>query len=275
MPLLTLNELEQASALFRGKCGNTLCRGLMRMLSIDKVNDLYDHNSSVMGPDFAKAVLKDIGVEYEVLNKDVLKQLPDGAFITISNHPYGHIDGVMLVDLFGHIRPDFKVMVNKFLGRIENLKDNFICVTPTGTERTGPTKESIQGIKEAVAHIRNGGVLGLFPSGAVSDLSIKDRCIRDREWQEPVIRLIKKMNVPVVPVHFLDRNSNFYYSLGLLDWRVRLLRLPAEVFNKRGKLTRIALGEIISPEELQKYEDIDELRDFLRNKVYTFTSPSF
>ena len=275
MPLLTLNELEQASALFRGKCGNTLCRGLMRMLSIDKVNDLYDHNSSVMGPDFAKAVLKDIGVEYEVLNKDVLKQLPDGAFITISNHPYGHIDGVMLVDLFGHIRPDFKVMVNKFLGRIENLKDNFICVTPTGTERTGPTKESIQGIKEAVAHIRSGGVLGLFPSGAVSDLSIKDRCIRDREWQEPVIRLIKKMNVPVLPVHFLDRNSNFYYSLGLLDWRVRLLRLPAEVFNKRGKLTRIALGEIISPEELQKYEDMDELRDFLRNKVYTFTSPSF
>ena len=275
MPLITLNELEQASALFRGKCGNTLCRGLMRMLSIDKVNDLYDHNSSVTGPDFAEAVLKDIGVEYEVLNKDVLKHLPDGAFITISNHPYGHIDGVMLVDLFGHMRPDFKVMVNKFLGRIENLRDNFICVTPTGTERTGPTKESIQGIKEAVAHIRSGGVLGLFPSGAVSDLSVKDRCIRDREWQEPVIRLIKKMNVPVVPVHFLDRNSNFYYSLGLLDWRVRLLRLPAEVFNKRGKLTRIALGEIISPEELLKYEDIDELIDFLRNKVYTSTSPSF
>jgi putative hemolysin len=174
----------------------------------------------------------------------------------------------MLVDLFGHIRPDFKVMVNKFLGRIENLKDNFICVTPTGTERTGPAKESIQGIKEAVAHIRSGGVLGLFPSGAVSDLSLKDRCIRDREWQEPVIRLIKKMNVPVVPVHFLDRNSNFYYFLGLVDWRIRLLRLPAEVFNKGEKVTRIALGEVIPPEQLQKYEDIDELREYLRNKVY-------
>ena len=76
------------------------------------------------------------------------------------------------------------------------------------------------------------------------------------------------MNVPVVPVHFLDRNSNFYYSLGLVDWKVRLLRLPVEVFNKRGKVTRISLGEIILPEQLQKYEDIDELRDFLRNKVY-------
>lgn len=268
MPLLTITELEKATPLFRGKCGNAFCKALMRMLAVDKVNDLYDRNSGFGGPKFASAILKDIGVEYEILNADVLGQLPDGPFITISNHSYGHIDGVMLVDLFGQIRPDFKVMVNKFLGRIETLKDNFICVTPTITERTAPTKDSIQGIKDAVAHIRSGHPLGLFPSGAVSDLSLKDRCIRDREWQEPVIRLIKKMNVPVVPVHFLDRNSNFYYSLGLVDWRVRLLRLPAEVFNKRGKVTRIALGEIIPPEELQKYEDIDEFRDFLRNKVY-------
>ena len=268
MPLLTLNEVEKVTPLFRGKCGNAFCKGLMRMLSVDKVNELYDRNVRFKGPDFASAVLKDIGVEYEVLNKDVLQKIPGGPFVTISNHPYGHIDGVMLVDLFGHFRPDFKVMVNKFLGRIETLSDNFICVTPTGTERTSPSRDSIQGIKESVAHIRSGGCLGLFPSGAVSDLSLKDRCIRDREWQEPVIRLIKKLNVPVVPVHFLDRNSNYYYSLGLLDWRVRLLRLLSEVFNKRGKVTRIALGEIILPEQLQEFDDICILRDFLRNMVY-------
>ena len=159
-------------------------------------------------------------------------------------------------------------MINRFLGRIETLKDNFICVTPTGTKRTTPTKDSVQGIKDSVAHIRSGGCLGLFPSGAVSDLNLKEGCVRDREWQEPVIRLIKKLNVPVVPVHFLDRNSDFYYSLGLLDWRIRLLRLPAEVFNKRGKVTRMALGEIILPEQLHEFDDIHMLSDFLRNKVY-------
>jgi len=268
MPLLTLNELEKATPLFRGKCGNAFCKVLMRMLAIDKVNDLYGRNSDYRGPDFARAVLEDIGVKYEILNADVLQRLPDGPFITISNHPYGHIDGVMLVDIFGHIRPDFKVMVNKFLGRIETLGDNFICVTPTIGERTAPTGDSIQGIKDAVAHIRGGGVLGLFPAGAISDLSLKDGCIRDREWQEPVIRLIKKMNVPIVPVHFLDRNSNFYYSLGLIDWKVRLLRLIAEVFNKEGKSTRIAIGEIITPEQQSEFSDIRQFGDFLRNKVY-------
>lgn len=89
-----------------------------------------------------------------------------------------------------------------------------IRVTPTGTDRTTPTKESIQGIKDAVAHVRNG-------------------C-----------------------------------CLGLIDWRVRLLRLPSEVFNKRGKVIRIALGEIIPPEQMQEFNDIDMLSNFLRNKVY-------
>ena len=266
--LLTLDELEKATPLFRGRCGNAFCRTLMRMLSIDKVNDLYERNSLIKGPDFARAVLEEIGVEYEILNPEVLRHLPHGPFITISNHPYGHIDGVMLVDLFGHIRPDFKVMVNKFLGRIEALQDNFICVTPTGEERAVPTKDSLQGVKEALAHIRSGGVLGLFPSGAVSDLNVRDGCIRDREWQEPVMRLIKKLNVPIVPVHFLDRNSNFYYSLGLVDWRLRLLRLVPEVFNKRGKRQRIAIGEIISPEIQAEFTDLARFSIFLRNKVY-------
>lgn len=268
MPLLSLDELEQSVPLFRGRLGNALGTGLMKMLSVDKVNALYDRHSSVVGPEFAREVLDDLGIGYEVIHKEILDTLPDGPFITISNHPYGSLDGVMLVDLFGHIRPDFKVMVNKFLGRIKALESNFICVTPTGSERSAPTKDSVQGIRDAIAHIRDGHPLGIFPSGAVSDLSIKDRCIRDRPWQEAVLRLIKKMNVPVVPVHFLDRNSNFYYSLGLIDWRIRLLRLPAEVFNKKGKKTRIAIGQIITPQQQEEIRDPEQLGLFLRNKVY-------
>ena len=135
MTLITLNELEYATPLFRGRTGNALCRGLMRMLSIDKINDLYDRCAGSRGPDFANTVLKDIGVGYEVLNPEVLSKLPEGPFVTISNHPYGHIDGIMLIDLFGHIRPDYKVLVNNFLSRIETLGENFIRVTPTGTDK--------------------------------------------------------------------------------------------------------------------------------------------
>ncbi len=268
MPLITTEELESASPLFRGRCGNSLARGLMKVLSVDKINDLYDRNCALQGEDFAEAILADIGVGYTVENLHNLKGLGGTPFITISNHPYGSIDGIILADFFGHRFGNYKIIVNKFLARIRALGPNFITVTPTGNERTAPTKDSIEGIKSAIAHVRAGNPLGVFPAGAVSDLSIKDGCIRDREWQEPIIRLIKKLSVPVLPVKFLDRNSTFYYSLGLIDWRVRLLRLPSEVFNKKGKPVRLVIGEPISPQRQAEYADISDFRAFLRESVY-------
>ena len=263
MPLLSLEDLGNAAPLLHGKIGCTL----MRLLSVDKINDLYDRNVSLVGPDFTSAVLHDIGVSYEVLNPEVLGTLPDGPFITISNHPYGALDGVMLVDLFARIRPDFKVMANRILSRIEPLAGNFISVVPTGVRRGTPAADSIHGVKSAVAHVRAGHPLGIFPAGAVSDLSIRDGCVRDREWQEPVLRLVWKLGVPVVPVHFLDGNSFFYYSLGLVSWKVRLLRLPAEVFNKGGRTERIALGEVIFPQLFEGFDDIGSFGEFLRKMV--------
>ena len=122
---------------------------------------------------------------------------------------------------------------------------------------------------EAVRHVKGGHPLGIFPSGAVSDLSLRDRCIRDREWQEPIIRLIMKLKVPIVPVKFADRNSLFYYGLGLIDWRVRLLRLPSEVFNKRGKEARVIIGPVIPPERQAELADPLSFGKFLRDSVYS------
>lgn len=239
---------------------------LMRILSIDKINELYDRNKGYVGPDFAQAVLDELGISYKILNREALRLLPEGPFITVSNHPYGHIDGLILVDLFGHVRNDFKVMVNGILGRIVPMEKNFICVTPVGNEAV-PASDNLNGVRKAILHVREGHPLGLFPSGAVSDLSLKDGCVRDREWQESVIRLISKLDVPVLPVAFLDGNSPFYYSLGLIDWRVRLLRLPSEVFNKKGKVQRIALGNLISPHDLGEHKDVAEFSKYLRQKV--------
>lgn len=273
MPLLDLKELEGYSSLFRGRLGKSLASGLMKMLSVDRLNDLYERNMHEKGPEFAASVLSDLGVErvvgYVDEPDDLAELLPEGPFITISNHPYGHIDGITLVDLFGHIRPDYKVMVNRILGRVESMQDNFIQVTPVGESRTVPTADSVSGVKQALRHLRSGGALGLFPSGAVSDLSLTDGTVRDRDWQDPVIKLIAKASVPVLPVRFFDGNSSFYYSLGLLSWKIRLLRLPAEVFNKKGKPIHVGIGPLVTVEEQkERLHDLDAFKSFLRTSVY-------
>ncbi len=273
MPVITVQEVQDLIPKLKSKTGERLVRGALHIASLDRVNDLYDRNCHLQGADFADALLRDIGIDYQIGNPQRLETLPEGAFITISNHPYGHIDGIMLVDLFGHLRADYKVMVNEILARIRAMGVHFINVTPKGNEETGPKATSLGGIREALAQIRDAHPLGLFPSGAVSDLSLKERCIRDREWQLPVLRLIQKARVPIVPVRFFDRNSMFFYRLGLIDWRVRLVRLCAEVFNKRGKTVRLGIGETISPEAQDACQTAEELGEMLRRAVYEMPMP--
>ena len=274
MPIVSVEQFGELVPQLSSPGGQRLTRMLFRLLNINKVNAAYDRYSGFTGPDFAFEFLKGIGVDYQVGNADRLNNLPEGAFITVSNHPYGHIDGISLIDLFGHLRPGYKVMVNKLLSYVEALRDSFITVIPTGDVRTAAQADSIRGVRMAIEQLRGGGALGIMPSGAVSDLSLRDRCVRDRQWQEPAIKLIRKAGVPVVPVRFFDGNSPFYYSLGLINSSVRLLRLPSEVLNKSGKAVRLAIGEPISVEAQRSCASLDELRTLLRSSVYDMPLPS-
>ena len=277
MGVVTVKDLEKYSPLFRGKVGNTFVKSLMRFTGVEKINRLHqwiEDNDIEYGPDAAKGILDRAGIDYLVGNAQLLEHLPEGPFITISNHAYGHVDGITLVDMIGHIRPGAKVMVNKLLMYIRCLAPSFISVDPTGSNRKAATAESINGVRSALQTVRSGDPLCLFPSGAVSDLKIKEGwIIRDRDWQDAAIKLIMKAKVPVIPIRFFDRNSNFYYSLGLIDYRVRLLRLCHELTNKKGKSVRIGIGDIISVEEQNKYTDLQEFKAFLRSKVYEMPLP--
>ena len=108
MPLLTTEELSQMSPLFRGRGGQWLAGKLMQLVRVDELNELYDRNAMHRGADFATAVLDDRQIDYLLGNAELLDKLPQGPFITISNHPCGHIDGIMLIEIFARIRPGFK-----------------------------------------------------------------------------------------------------------------------------------------------------------------------
>lgn len=272
MPLLEIHELEKYAPIFRGKLGNLFGNFLLDIFSVSKINRIYD-SITTTGPAAAKEILDKIKATYVVGGLDKLQRITEKPFITISNHPYGGLDGIILIDLVGHLFPDFKVMVNTFLSRIKVLDPNFITVIPTGEHKTAPTLESLRGTRDTLSHIRGGHPMGFFPSGAVSDLSAIDGNVRDREWQEPVLKLIRKAKVPIIPIRFFDGNSKFYYKLGLINWKVRLLKLPSEVLNKKGTLNRVGVGDTISVERQSECTDIESFGKMLRSSVYDMPLP--
>lgn len=274
MPILTVKDIERLIPAFKGKVGNAAAEILRKILSIDTLSGIYDDLSDQKGADFAGGVLQDLNTDYRIGNPERLDMLPDGPFITVSNHPYGGLDGIILIDLFGHLRDGYKYMVNEFLYMVENLRPCLIVVNPK-TELSGSkiTVNNIHGVREALQRIRDGFPVGFFPSGAISDLSLKEMKIRDRGWQHSVLRLIQKAGVPVVPVRFFDHNSFWFYNLGLINWKVRLLQLPHELVNKKHRRIRIGIGDTISVEAQSRYKDIREYGGFLREKVYGMPLP--
>lgn len=270
--LLSLEEVVAISPIFRSRCGRLFAQTLLWLCGVGRLNRLYDHIYPYNGVEGARKALEYLGCDYQVGNAHRLDTLPQGAFITISNHPYGGVDGVILLDMIGHRRPTMKIMVNKILGRVESMGENFVTVTPVETEKKRADATTLAGIRACLKHLHEGHPMGFFPSGAVSDLHLPSFTIRDREWQESLIRLIQKANVPVVPIHFEGHNSLFYYSLGHIDWRVRLLRLPREVLNKGRGRHRVNIGATILPDEIASYDNVGLLRKRLRSSVYDMPS---
>ncbi len=291
MELISIHELEKASPLFRGRAGKAFALGLLRMLKVTEIERRIDGFEKYQGPEFARKINEEAGMTYTVNGlprEEAIEHfkglLPEGPFITICNHTMGALDGISLIDFVGHMREDYKYMVNAILARFESLKDNMISVNPNGNLIAAPTAQSIAGVRAAKEHLASGGCLGLFPSGAVSDLKLfqsrpvsetdgfpphREPRVRDREWQMSIIKFIRNSGVPVLPIRLLDGNSRFYYSLGLIDWRLRLLRLPSELLNKSGKTLRILAGPLIEPSRLTGFQNLHDLRTCLRPIVYS------
>lgn len=245
-----------------------LINRLLHWLSVDKVNDVHDRYCDNPGPEFSRNLLKDFDINLRVDGRDVLDSLPEGAFITISNHPFGALDGISLIALMGTLRPDFKVMVNMVLNRISAMRPNFIAVDALASDDPAKQAVSKKGIMEAIRQVRSGHPLGFFPAGAVSKIN-SSLHIEDREWQPTIIRLIRQMGVPVVPIYFHGHNSAFFNILGVISWQLRTLRLPTEVWRKCHSTIHISVGDIIPPEKIKEFGDNDKaLGDFLKATTY-------
>lgn len=264
--VLEYDDIRKIIPFFDGK--EKLCNWALHFLKMDKVNWLHDHNCDTPGVPFVQGLLKDLDITINIQNEQVLNNLPEGGFITVSNHPFGGLDGIMLIKMIGEHRPKFRVMVNMFLNYITAMRPNFIAVDALGKMDPERRKVSMIGLYEAMQQVKSGEPMGFFPAGSVSKFTWGLR-IEDRAWQPTITRLIQKMNVPVIPIYFHGHNSVWFTLLGMIDWRLRTLRLPAEVFRRKGHTFRVSIGDPISPEEQRKYTTPEELGVFLKQKTYS------
>jgi putative hemolysin len=270
LKLVETDEFIKAARLNKRIGGASAAKVLMTVLRIRKLNKLYEEISHHRGMDFIDALIDRLHLDYEVSEEELAKLPKEGAFITVSNHPYGGIDGMLLVKVLSKHRPDIKVMSNFVLNKIEPVSEYMLPVNPF--ERRKDAASSLGGVKMALEQLNEGKVLGMFPAGEVSSYNVDNYGITDREWQYPAMKMIKKARVPVIPVYFQGTNSKLFHLLGLIHPTLRTVRLPAEVFNKKHKKIRIRIGNPVSVKEQDAFTDVSTYGRYLRAKTYALGS---
>lgn len=264
--VLDYDDIRKMVPFFDGK--PKLVKFLMHLIDLDDVNWIHEHNVDTPGVPFCTGLLNDLGATIDIRNEQVLDNLPDGPFVTVSNHPFGALDGIMMIHMLGTRRPDYKFMVNMILSHISGMMPNFICVDALASTDPAKRAVSMQGISESMRHVKDGHPLGFFPAGAVSKLTRNLR-VEDREWQPTIMRLIQKFKVPVIPIYLHGHNSITSYVLGMIDWRLRTLKLPSEVFRRRNYNFRVSVGDPIMPDVIARYGKPEELGIFLKQSTYS------
>ncbi|MBE0652707.1 MAG: lysophospholipid acyltransferase family protein [Bacteroidales bacterium] len=250
--------------------GASTARILMLLMRINKINKLYSELEHTRGIDFVDRLIRKLKITYNVSEEEINRIPKTGPFITISNHPYGGIDSMLLVKVISSARNDYKVMANFLLQRVDPIKEFILPVNPF--EDRKDVRSSVAGIKESFRHLDEGHSLGIFPAGEVSSYNIHSVAISDKLWQEPVLKMIKKAQVPVVPIYFTGNNSRLFHLLGLIHPSLRTVRLPSELFNKKKKPIRIRIGNPISVKDQNEFKDISRFGRFLRAKTYALGS---
>lgn len=271
MALVTAKEIAQVIGLEKfGFLGTFVGWLLIKVLRISAINKIYNKNKDKTDLDFLNGVLEDCNIEFEIPEKD-LKRIPtDGAFITVSNHPLGGIDGVLLLKLLIEKRADYKIIANFLLHRIEPLKPYVMPVNPFETRKDA--KSSVAGIKSALLHLKEGKPLGIFPAGEVS--TYKDGKLNvDKPWEEGAVRLIKKAQVPVIPIYFHAKNSRLFYWLSKISDTLRTAKLPSEVISQGGKVIKVRIGKPISVADQNEFKEIPAFYEFIRKKTYMLANP--
>jgi len=253
-----------------GFLGTFMGWSLMKVLNISTLNKIYDRNKHLSDLEFINALLDEFQINFEIPEEDLRRIPKKGPFITISNHPLGGIDGILLLKLLLEHRPDSKIIANFLLHRIEPLKPYVMPVNPF--EDRKDVKSSVMGFKNALTHLREGHPLGVFPAGEVSTYR-DDKLVIDKPWEPAAMKLIKKAEVPVVPIYFHAKNSKLFYRMAKLNDTLRTAKLPSEMLTQKDRVIKVRIGNAISVKDQTELESLEDFTNFLRRKTYVLSNP--
>ena len=237
---------------------------LNRVTGMSKIRKMYETKLQGKREDeFIDGVISELGVRFDLQEKELERIPKEGPVIIVANHPFGAHDAILMASLLRRVRSDYKIMANGFFSAIAEMQERLILVNAFKSNN----KENSSPLRESVKYLKEGGMLGVFPSGTVSHFDLGKRCVTDPEWSDTIAGLVKMTGATVVPVHFSGRNSLRFNIAGLIHPMLRTAMLPREMMRKKGEI-KVHIGHPIEGKYLCSMKERRRVTDYIRMRCY-------
>jgi len=213
----------------------------------------FEKEGVVNGQAFFTRTLQLMQIEVQTPKDQIAKIPPTGPVIIVANHPHGLVDGLVLAELIGGVREDYKILTRSLLTGIPEIEKFMLPVAFPHEENS--QRLNINMRKEAMAHLKDAGVIVLFPAGVVASSETFFGPAIEAEWNPFTAKMILRSGATVVPIYFPGRNSRTYQIANKISATLRQGLLLHEVVHSLKKPQAPIIGEPIVPSEIASWSD--------------------
>lgn len=198
---------------------------------------------------FIDSVFDYFNFSYTTSSRDKANIPDQGRLVIIANHPIGSLDGLALLHLVCEVRPDVKIIANDMLMSFEALHSLLIPLDNMNGSGT------LKSYRRALEELEKERAVIIFPAGEVS--RARPSGVRDTRWRPGFLKLARRAQAPVLPIHIRAKNSLLFYSASMVYKPLGTALLAKEMFNKKSATIHFCVGESIPSTALHS----DQLTD--------------
>lgn len=211
----------------------------------------FERTGRKPGQSFWGKTLDLLEIELRTPEEQISRIPATGPVVVIANHPHGLVDGLVLAELIGRVRPDYKILTRSLLTNVPDIGYHMLPVA--FPHEKDSLRKNIEMRKLAMEHLQDGGVVVLFPAGQVAAAPSWMAPAVEAEWNPFTAKMILRSDAQVVPIFFPGQNSRLYHWANLLSPTLRQSLLLHEIVHAMRKPQSPVIGNVIPRERIDGF----------------------
>jgi putative hemolysin len=219
-------------------------------VSIIRMIRKFEKQGAPQGQAFWRATLDVMGIDLLTPPAQLARIPTEGPVVVVANHPHGMVDGMILADLIGRVRNDYKILTRQLLTGIDEVASSYMIPVPFPHDADAQRK-SVEMRANAMAHLKTGGLITLFPSGVVASSRTMFGPAIEAEWNVFTAQMIRRSGAKVVPIFFPGANSRWYQMANRISPILRQAFLLHEIVHSCNRPQAPIVGEVIPESDME------------------------